>query len=122
MLWEGSNDCYMYWCLQQIKDKMEDVLQSCANQQQISFEVYTEADKITGMKSLWSVDYTVEKAFKCDICNNELRNIYMSRKIHISNKDVFTQRGLVSCHHCREDSGNNTFNLSIWKYVYWDMI
>ena len=66
-----------------LKTKMRDILQSCASQQQVSHEAYTEVDKDTGMISLQSVDYSVRRIYKCDICNIILQVTMIVKNIYI---------------------------------------
>ena len=58
------------WC-QKFKTEMDTVLQSCANQNLVSKEVYTERH------SKWQIlphDYTINKLFNCYVCKRAFSN------------------------------------------------
>ena len=55
-----------------IKSYIDNVLGSCANQQQVTKEVYIEND-IKG-KHMCSLDFTIEKLSKCSICHKTFQN------------------------------------------------
>ena len=55
-----------------IKSYIDNILKSCANQQQVTKEVYTEKD-VKG-KHKHSLDFTLEKLFKCSICHKRFQN------------------------------------------------
>ena len=55
-----------------IKSYIDNVLESCANQQQVTREVYTEND-VKG-KHMRSLNFTIEKLFKCSICHKIFQN------------------------------------------------
>ena len=64
-----------------IKSYIDNVLESCANQQQVTREVYTEND-VKG-KHRCSLNFTIEKLFKCSICYKIFQNDNYRKKHNI---------------------------------------
>ena len=62
------NDDKMY---KVIKSKVDSVVEACANQQQVSREVYTEQNEEIGKKDLGRLNFTIGRIFRCSICKGE---------------------------------------------------
>ena len=66
-----------------IKSYIDNVLESCANQQQVTREVYTEND-VKG-KHMCSLTFTIEKLFKCSICHKSFKNDNYRKNMYVKN-------------------------------------
>ena len=88
-----------------IKSYIDNVLESCANQQQVTREVYTEND-VKG-KHKRSLNFTIEKLFKCSICHKSFKNDnYRKKHVCKKHKDIIVSKSV--CIHCGKDCGTNS--------------
>lgn len=68
-------------------------------------EVYTEND-VKG-KHMRSLNFTIEKLFKCSICHKIFQNDnYRKKHVHKKHKDVIVNKS--ACIHCGKDCGTNS--------------
>ena len=99
-----STKCY--------KNKVNSVLEACANQQQVSREVYTEQNNVTGKKDFRKLNFTIGKVFWCSLCKNDF-DTDKEHKRHVltTHRTELEKQGIYTCQHCGKDCGNNTMNL-----------
>ena len=68
--------------IKEIKSKVASVLEACANQQQVSREVYMVQNKETGTKDFRVLPFTIGRIYKCSICEEEF-GTNKERKAHV---------------------------------------
>ena len=97
---------------QVLQNKVNSVLEACANQQQVSREVYTEQNNVTGKKDFRKLNFTIGKVFRCSLCKNDFdTDKECKRHVLTTHRTELEKQGIYTCQHCGKDCGNNTMNL-----------
>ena len=98
--------------IKEIKSKVASVHEACANQQQVSWEVYMEQNNKTGKNDFRVLPFTIGRIYKCSICKEELVT-NKEHKTHVLtvHKYQLQNQGIYTCKHCGRDCGNNSINL-----------
>ena len=88
-----------------LKSYIDNVLEPCVNQQQVTREVYTEND-VKG-KHKHSLNFTIENLFKSSVCHKIFENDNCRKKqVHKKHRDVIVNKSV--CIHCGKDCGTNS--------------
>ena len=97
---------------QVLQNKVNSVLEACANQQQVSREVYTEQNNVTGNKDFRKLNFTVRKVFRCSLCKKDFdTDKECKRHVLTTHRTELEKQGIYTCQHCGKNCGNNTMNL-----------